>query len=58
MVALAYRLLRLGWRYRRFVALGLTVLAGLFERNREKIPGPLQKLDPARIPGVKRRGDA
>jgi hypothetical protein len=53
-----YRLLKLAWRYRRLVALGLTVFAGLFERHRERIPGPLQKFDPARIPGVKPRGDA
>ena len=51
-----YRLLKLAWRYRRFIALALTVSAGIFERNREHIPGPLQKLDPARIPGVRARG--
>lgn len=52
MFAVAYRFLKLAWRYRRLVAIGLTVLAGLIERNRSKLPGPLQRLDLTRIPGV------
>lgn len=57
MPAVIYRLFRLAWRYRRLVALGLTVFAGLFERHRERIPGPLQRFDPGKIPGVKPRVD-
>ncbi len=52
MPAVIYRFLRLAWRYRRLVALGLTVIAGLVERHRSKLPGPLQKLDLTKIPGV------
>ena len=52
MPAVIYRFLKLAWRYRRLVALGLTVAAGLVERHRSKLPGPLQKLDLTKIPGV------
>ncbi|MBI2690616.1 MAG: hypothetical protein HYX29_01535 [Solirubrobacterales bacterium] len=52
MPAVIYRLLRLAWRYRRLVALALTILAGLVERHRSKLPGPLQKLDLTKLPGV------
>jgi hypothetical protein len=52
MPAVIYRFLRLAWRYRRLVALGLTLLAGLIERHRSKLPGPLQKLDLTKLPGV------
>lgn len=56
MPALIYRFARLAWRHRRLVALGLTLAAGLFERHRERIPAPLHRFDPARIPGVRTRG--
>lgn len=52
MPAVIYRFLRLAWRYRRLVALALTVIAGLVERHRSKLPGPLQKLDLTKLPGV------
>jgi hypothetical protein len=52
MFAVVYRFLRLAWRYRRVVALALTVLAGLIERHRSKLPGPLQRLDLTKVPGV------
>ena len=52
MFAVIYRFLRLAWRYRRLVALGLTVAAGLVERHRSKLPGPMKKLDLTRLPGV------
>lgn len=52
MPAVIYRFLRLAWRYRRLVALGLTVVAGLVERHRSKLPGPMKKLDLTRLPGV------
>lgn len=52
MIAVAYRLLKLAWRYRRLVALALTIIAGLVERHRSKLPGPLQKLDLTKLPGV------
>lgn len=52
MPAVIYRLLRLAWRYRRLVALALTIVAGLVERHRSKLPGPLQKLDLTKLPGV------
>ncbi|MBJ7354452.1 MAG: hypothetical protein JHC98_06465 [Thermoleophilaceae bacterium] len=52
MPAVIYRFLRLAWRYRRLVALALTVVAGLIERHRSKLPGPLQRLDLTRLPGV------
>jgi hypothetical protein len=58
MPAVIYRLLRLAWRYRRLVALALTVLAGLIERHRSKLPGPLQKLDLTRLPGVNTKSQA
>lgn len=48
-----YRLLKLAWRYRRLVALGLTLVAGLMERHRHRLPGPLQKVDLTKVPGVK-----
>jgi hypothetical protein len=48
-----YRLIRLAWAYRRVIALVLTIIAGLMERHREKLPQRLQGLDLARIPGVK-----
>ena len=53
MPAALYRLVRLVWRYRRAIALALTVAAGLIERHRHRLPGPLQKLDLTRVPGVK-----
>ena len=46
MIALAYRVPTLAWRYRRLVALVLTILVGLWERHREKLPPALQKYDP------------
>jgi hypothetical protein len=52
MFAVAYRFLKLAWRYRRVVALVLTILAGLIERHRSKLPGPLQRLDLTKVPGV------
>ena len=52
MPAVIYRFLRLAWRYRRLVALALTIIAGLIERHRSRLPGPLQKLDLTKIPGV------
>jgi hypothetical protein len=52
MFAIIYRFLKLAWRYRRFVALAATVLAGFLERNRSKLPGPLQRLDLTKVPGV------
>lgn len=60
MPAVLYRLLRLAWRYRRLVALGLTIVAGLLERHRSKLPAPLQKLDLTKIPGVSngKRGES
>lgn len=44
--------IRLAWRYRRLIALGLTVVAGLIERHRSKLPAPLQKIDLTKVPGV------
>jgi hypothetical protein len=58
MPAVIYRLLRLAWRYRRLVALALTIIAGLVERHRTKLPGPLQKLDLTKLPGVNTRSAA
>lgn len=52
MPAAIYAFLRLAWRYRRLVALALTIVAGLIERHRSKLPGPLQKLDLTKLPGV------
>jgi hypothetical protein len=52
-MAVLYRFLKLAWRYRRLVALGLTVVAGLIERHRHRRPGPLQKIDLTKVPGVK-----
>ena len=52
MPAAIYAFLRLAWRYRRVVALALTITAGLVERHRSKLPGPLKKLDLTKIPGV------
>jgi hypothetical protein len=52
MPAVIYRLIKMAWRYRRLVALALTVIAGLLERHREKLPAPLQKLDLTKVPGV------
>jgi hypothetical protein len=46
MPALIYRLIRLAWRYRRMIALGLTVFVGLWEKNRERLPASLQKYEP------------
>lgn len=45
--------LRLAWRYRRLIAFVLTLVAGLIERHRQKLPAPLQKLDLSKVPGVK-----
>lgn len=42
----AYRWLRLAWRYRRLLALAFTIFVGLWERNREKLPPALQKYEP------------
>lgn len=53
MPAALYRLVRLAWRYRRVIAIALTLVAGLIERHRHRLPGPLQKLDLSRVPGVK-----
>jgi hypothetical protein len=52
MPAVILTFLRLAWRYRRVVALVLTVVAGLLERHRSRLPGPLQKLDLTKLPGV------
>jgi hypothetical protein len=51
-----YRFVRLAWRYRRLIALLLTVIAGLLERNRHRLPARMQGIDLARIPGVKAPG--
>lgn len=58
MPAVILTFLRLAWRYRRVVALVLTVVAGLVERHRSKLPGPLQKLDLTKLPGVNTRTQA
>ena len=58
MPAVIYRFLRLAWRYRRLVALALTIAAGLVERHRSKLPGPLQKLDLTKLPGVNTKAQA
>jgi hypothetical protein len=58
MPAVIYRFLRLAWRYRRLVALALTIVAGLVERHRSKLPGPLQKLDLTKLPGVNTKTQA
>lgn len=52
MFAAASAFLRLAWRYRRLIALGLTLLAGLMDRHRSKLPGPLQRVDLTKVPGV------
>lgn len=46
-------LLRLAWRYRRVIAFVLTIVAGLMERHRQKLPAPLQRVDLSKVPGVK-----
>ena len=46
MPAVIYRFVKLAWRHRRLIALGLTVFVGLWERHREKLPAPLQKYEP------------
>lgn len=51
MPALALFLRRL-WRYRRLIALALTITAGLMERHRHRLPAPLQKIDLTKVPGV------
>jgi hypothetical protein len=53
MFAVVYRFLKLAWRYRRLVALALTVVAGLIERHRHRLPARLQNVNLAKIPGVK-----
>lgn len=53
MFAAASAFIRIVWRYRRLIALGLTLLAGLIERHRSKLPAPLQKVDLTKVPGVK-----
>jgi len=58
MPAVIYRLLRLAWRYRRLVALTLTIVAGLVERHRSRLPGPLQRLDLTKLPGVNTKTSA
>lgn len=58
MSAVIYRFLRLAWRYRRLVALALTIVAGLIERHRSKLPGPLRKLDLTKLPGVNTKSSA
>jgi hypothetical protein len=46
MLAIIYRAVKLAWRYRRMIALGLTVFVGIWEKHRERLPGPLQKYEP------------
>ncbi|MGK2877043.1 MAG: hypothetical protein ACSLFF_00465 [Solirubrobacterales bacterium] len=46
MPAILYRIVRLAWRYRRVIALGLTVFVGLWEKHRHRLPAQLQKIDP------------
>lgn len=58
MPAVILTFLRLAWRYRRVVALVLTVVAGLVERHRSKLPGPLKKLDLTKLPGVNTKSPA
>ncbi|MFT4048865.1 MAG: hypothetical protein QM648_03410 [Solirubrobacterales bacterium] len=53
MFAVVYRFVKLAWRYRRLIALGLTLVGGLIERHRAKLPAPLQKVDLSKVPGVK-----
>jgi hypothetical protein len=48
MPALIYRLLKLAWRYRRMIALGLTIFVSVWEKNRERLPSALQKYEPPR----------
>lgn len=52
MFAAVSAFIRLAWRYRRFIALGLTMLAGLMDRHRSKLPAPLQRVDLTKVPGV------
>lgn len=48
----SFQLLRRIWRHRQLIALVLSLLALLLERYRAKLPGPLQRLDLTRLPGV------
>lgn len=56
MIAVIYRFLKLAWRYRRLVALALTLVVGLLERHRSKLPKRFQNADFSKIPGVKASG--
>lgn len=48
-----FRFFGLVWRYRRLVALLLTVIAGIMERHRSKLPRRMQNVDLGVIPGVR-----
>lgn len=41
-----YRGIRLAWRYRSAIALALTIIVTLWDRNRDRLPTRLQKYEP------------